>query len=464
MFTNKSVLACASILFAFAAQTSAHAIPNPALGVKGTPKRSDVQRPSTGSPCGSVNIASALDTSTAIAAAADGTVTFQVQNFNAGGDGSTSVSVQVDATGAGKKFVAATVKTNGNKAPSKVESDKVVVALPAGTKCTGGKAKNLCLLSVKTTAGFGACTVVSQGKAAAAPAAKPAAAKPAAAKPAAAKPAAAKPAAPQSIAQLAAKQTSKKTVFETCAADSECQQGCCGFSSGKCAGPDVAQTNGSGGCGRGGAAPNCNVATLLGFKNCIQGSKNGNLNDAAVQQAAAFAAQLDNLKFTPSAAPAAAKPAAAKPAAAKPAAAKPAAAKPAAQQSIAQLAAKQTSKKTVFETCASDSECQQGCCGFSSGKCAGPDVAQTNGSGGCGHGAKAPNCNVATLLGFKNCIQGVKNGNLHDATIQQAAAFAAKLDNLKFTPSVQRRDLEGKLAPGLMKARAAMREVLAAME
>ncbi|KAJ7655672.1 hypothetical protein DFH06DRAFT_1329112 [Mycena polygramma] len=458
MFTNKSVLACASILFALAAQTSAHAIPNPALGVKGTPKRSDVQRPSTGSPCGSVNIASTLDTSTAIAAAADGTVTFQVQNFNAGADGSTSVAVQVDATGAGKKFVAATVKTNGNKAPSKVESDKVVVSLPAGTKCTGGKAKNLCLLSVKTTAGFGACTVVSQGKAAAAPPA----AKPAAAKPAAAKPAAAKPAAPQSIAQLAAKQTSKKTVFETCASDSECQQGCCGFSSGKCAGPDVAQSNGSGGCGRGGAAPNCDVATLLGFKDCVKGSKNGNLNDATVQQAAAFAAQLDNLKFTPNAAAAA--PAAAKPAAAKPAAAKPAAAKPAAQQSIAQLAAKQNSKKTVFSTCASDSECQQGCCGFSSGKCAGPDVAQSNGSGGCGHGAKVPNCNVATLLGFSDCVKGSKNGNLHDATIQQAAAFAAKLDNLKFTPSVRRRDLEGKLAPGLMKARAAMREVLAEME
>ncbi|KAJ7497785.1 hypothetical protein FB451DRAFT_1550579 [Mycena latifolia] len=240
----------------------------------------------------------------------------------------------------------------------------------------------------------------------------------------AAAPAAAAPA--QSVAQLAALQTSKKTVFETCAADSECQQGCCGFSSGKCAGPDVAQTNGSGGCGHGNTSPNCDVATLLGFKNCIAGVVNGNLQDAAVQQAAAFAAQLDNLPFTPSAggAPAAANNAAA-----------PAAVPAAAPKSVAQLAALQTSKKTVFETCAADSECQQGCCGFSSGKCAGPDVAQTNGSGGCGHGSASPNCNVATLLGFKNCIAGVVNGNLQDAAVQQAAAFAAQLDNLPFTPS-----------------------------
>ncbi|KAJ7148739.1 hypothetical protein C8R43DRAFT_515796 [Mycena crocata] len=189
LFTgNASVLACASVLLALAAQTSAHAIPSPALGVKGTPKRGDVQRPSNQKPCGNINPANTIDSSTAVPVAGDGSVTINVLNFNAGGDGSTSVSVQVDATGTGNKFVAGTVKTNGNPKPNKVESDKVVFSLPAGTKCTGGKSKNLCLVSVKTTAGFGACTVVSQGKAAAAapPAAAP---KPAAPKPAAPKPA-----------------------------------------------------------------------------------------------------------------------------------------------------------------------------------------------------------------------------------------------------------------------------------
>ncbi|KAJ7859330.1 hypothetical protein B0H14DRAFT_3446708 [Mycena olivaceomarginata] len=68
-----------------------------------------------------------------------------------------------------------------------------------------------------------------------------------------------------SIAQLAAKNKGKKVVFAACAKDSECQQGCCGFKTGKCAGPD-----------------------------------NGNLKAAATQQAAAFAAQLDKLPFKPS--------------------------------------------------------------------------------------------------------------------------------------------------------------------
>ncbi|KAJ7171009.1 hypothetical protein C8R46DRAFT_180661 [Mycena filopes] len=217
---NKSVLACASVFLALAAQSSAHAIPNPALGVKGTPKRGDVQRPSTGSPCGSVNIASTIDSSTATPVAADGTVTIQVQNFNAGGDGSTSVSVQVDQTGTGKKFVAGTVKTNGNAKPTKVESDKVVFSLPAGTKCVGGKAKNLCLVSVKTTAGFGACTVVSQKAAAAAPAAPP---KATTAK--AVVKTTAKPAATKAVAKASAKPQTKTTVAKGASATPKSNKG-----------------------------------------------------------------------------------------------------------------------------------------------------------------------------------------------------------------------------------------------
>ncbi|KAK7007599.1 hypothetical protein R3P38DRAFT_3365889 [Favolaschia claudopus] len=230
----------------------------------------------------------------------------------------------------------------------------------------------------------------------------------------------------KSVAELAALQTSKKTVFVECGSDSECQQGCCGFSSGKCAGPNVAQTNGSGGCGRGNAAPNCDVSTLLGFKNCIGGAKQGDLNAAAVQQATAFSAQLNGIAFTPSAGGAAPPPAAGAPPP------PPAASAP---KSVAELAALQTSKKTVFVECASDSECQQGCCGFSSGKCAGPNVAQTNGSGGCGRGNAAPNCDVSTLLGFQNCIGGAQKGDLKAAAVQQATAFSAQLNGIAFTPS-----------------------------
>ncbi|KAJ6606936.1 hypothetical protein B0H10DRAFT_1956732 [Mycena sp. CBHHK59/15] len=65
----------------------------------------------------------------------------------------------VDPTGTGKKFVAA-------KNPKSTGTQKITLVLPAGTQCTGGKVGNLCLLSVKSTAGFGGCTVVSQLQAA----------------------------------------------------------------------------------------------------------------------------------------------------------------------------------------------------------------------------------------------------------------------------------------------------------
>jgi hypothetical protein len=99
LLPKKSILALTTIFLALAVQTSAHAIPKrvyllyasycnvngptffqPHLGVKGTPKQSNVQRPSTAKLCRILDIVSNLDASTAIAAAADGTVTMKVQN------------------------------------------------------------------------------------------------------------------------------------------------------------------------------------------------------------------------------------------------------------------------------------------------------------------------------------------------------------------------------------------------
>ncbi|KAJ7036662.1 hypothetical protein C8F04DRAFT_1337735 [Mycena alexandri] len=157
-----SVFTSVAVVLALSLRASAHAMPSPALGVSGLPARSDVQRLSTSSPCGSVNIASSIDTSTAVPAEADGTVMLNITNYNAGADGSRSVSVLVDPTGTGKKFVTAKVTKNGDAAPKNTGTQQVTLSLPAGTVCSGGKAKNLCLLSVKSTAGFGGCTVVSQ--------------------------------------------------------------------------------------------------------------------------------------------------------------------------------------------------------------------------------------------------------------------------------------------------------------
>jgi hypothetical protein len=64
-----------------AIQVHAHAGVIPALGVTGTFARSNVQRPSTASPCGTINIAQSIDTSTAVAASG-GKAAFTGQNFN----------------------------------------------------------------------------------------------------------------------------------------------------------------------------------------------------------------------------------------------------------------------------------------------------------------------------------------------------------------------------------------------
>src|SRR2546430_1600786 len=47
--------------------------------------------------------------------------------------------------------------------------------------------------------------------------------------------------------------------------------------------------------------------------------------------------------------------------------------------------------------CTSDTDCASGCCGFNSGKCAGPIVAQER-DGGCGFGDAQPNDIAARIL------------------------------------------------------------------
>ncbi|KAJ7470137.1 hypothetical protein B0H11DRAFT_2237726 [Mycena galericulata] len=226
--------------------------------------------------------------------------------------------------------------------------------------------------------------------------------------------------------RYASQRRGNQFVTGPCTQDSDCQQGCCAFTTGKCAGPGVAQTNADGGCGFGNKSPNCNVAAALKLSACVAGAVNGDLSDPAVQMAAAFTAKLDGLKFTPSKAAAAAAPAATK-------SCHTSAAAPAASISTAS----QSSKLFVTAACTADSQCQQGCCAFSTGKCAGPDVAQSNGDGGCGFGDKSPNCNVVTALGFTDCVAGFVNGDIQDPAIQAAAAFTAKLDGLKLPPSSQ---------------------------
>lgn len=55
--------------------------------------------------------------------------------------------------------------------PTSDTTEQLTVQLPAGTKCSGGANKDLCLASFTTTSGFGNCVAVSQGAGAGAAAA-----------------------------------------------------------------------------------------------------------------------------------------------------------------------------------------------------------------------------------------------------------------------------------------------------
>ena len=132
-----------------------------------------------------------------------------------------------------------------------------------------------------------------------------------------------------------------------CTSDADCADGCCGFNTGKCAGPIVAQEF-DGGCGFGNAQPNNNAALAL-------------LGEATTESTTTTTAV-------------------------------------AAQASTAtSSASKATGTQFITGPCTSDADCADGCCGFNTGKCAGPIVAQEV-DGGCGFGNAQPNDNAAQAL------------------------------------------------------------------
>lgn len=157
------VLLAFSFAVALSLQVQGHALITPALGVKGKGVRNDVQRPSGDKPCGNIDFAKNLDTSTPVVAGADGSFALTVTNFNGGKDGSRQVAIKVNGAADGKNFANANVSKNGQNNPANTGSEQVTASLPPGTKCTGGKNKDLCLATVSTTAGFGNCVVIQQG-------------------------------------------------------------------------------------------------------------------------------------------------------------------------------------------------------------------------------------------------------------------------------------------------------------
>ena len=80
---SKSLAATVSLL-AYVLSANAHTGITPALGISGTFTKSDSQRvASTNAPCGNADVASAIDSSTAVPVNADGTFDVTATNFNA---------------------------------------------------------------------------------------------------------------------------------------------------------------------------------------------------------------------------------------------------------------------------------------------------------------------------------------------------------------------------------------------
>ncbi|KKZ68611.1 hypothetical protein EMCG_05768 [[Emmonsia] crescens] len=155
----------------------------------------------------------------------------------------------------------------------------------------------------------------------------------------------------------------------SCTSDLDCASGCCGFNSGACAGAIVAQER-DGGCGFGDAQPNDNAAAALrgeGFA--------GNGGQIGAGAGAGVGTGVGAGGPTPVFPP---------------------------NNDIAATGVAgqtQVSPGTQFITgqCTSDADCASGCCGFNSGTCAGPVVAQER-DGGCGFGDAQPNDDAAQVL------------------------------------------------------------------
>ncbi|THU80486.1 hypothetical protein K435DRAFT_768048 [Dendrothele bispora CBS 962.96] len=179
-----------------------------------------------------------------------------------------------------------------------------------------------------------------------------------------------------------------------CQSDADCASACCGFNSGKCAGPVIAQER-DGGCGFGDPSPNNNAAQAIQGPNAeaapgvTSGSSSSSGSNNAGSGAAAGAASSSNAGTSP---------------------------------------APSTAPGTQFITgpCTSDADCASGCCGFNSGKCAGAVVAQER-DGGCGFGDPTPNNNAAQAIQGPNAqaAPGVNNGSGAAAASTSAAASAS---------------------------------------
>ncbi|KAJ7290037.1 hypothetical protein C8J57DRAFT_1610449 [Mycena rebaudengoi] len=147
-----------------------------------------------------------------------------------------------------------------------------------------------------------------------------------------------------------------------CTADADCAEGCCAFTTGKCAGPVIALTR-DGGCGFGTATPNANAAIALGqFPGAVEAFSQS-LAAAGVAAAPTQNGAAAALAATPAAAG----------------------------------SGKPLGTQFITGPCASDAECDSGCCNAATAVCNARRVALEG--AGCGFGSANAGAGAAKPVG-----------------------------------------------------------------
>lgn len=138
-----------------------------------------------------------------------------------------------------------------------------------------------------------------------------------------------------------------------CTSDADCASGCCGFNSGKCAGAVIALSR-DGGCGFGDSSPNDDAAQAMGFTGGISSSSTGGSTSSS-STTPDTSSSSNSTSDSDSGS----------------------------TDNSSGSTGGSTGSGSQFITgpCTSDADCASGCCGFNSGKCAGPVVAQERDGG-----------------------------------------------------------------------------------
>lgn len=180
----KTTLSLLSAILALSAQVNAHGFITDVQGANGKKGQGfgvDLAQVTPGNqgptssgfsadaPCGRGGTAGQINVAASIEAAitaglptvdANNEISMNWQQVNAGSDGGGPGNAFIDVSGTGANFVALDITKNfgDNGANSR---NPMTVKLPAGTTCTGGSTKNVCLIKVTNPAGpFGSCIAV----------------------------------------------------------------------------------------------------------------------------------------------------------------------------------------------------------------------------------------------------------------------------------------------------------------